>query len=410
MHAELIAVGSELLLFGRSDSNGDWICRKLAALGVEVKRRTIVGDDEALIARAIGAAQAEAPLVIVTGGLGPTEDDLTRGGLARALGVDLRTDPALHDALSRRLQARGYQIEPSATRQSAVPAGCLPIENRLGSAPGLRHESGDGTILVFPGVPSEMKAMFDDEMRRMGFTADATSRASAHFVIGGMAESEVDRALEGLIGITPAAVVTILAAERGVEIHLFGTSSDAGEARAEVARIADEVRRRLGAAIAAEGESSPAEVVGERLIAQKATLAVAESCTGGLLGAALTAVPGASRWFAGGAIVYANALKQSMAGVDPSLISAHGAVSEEVARALAEGIRGKTGASFGIGLTGIAGPDGGSADKPVGTVHIAVASARETRARRHRFGGDRDAIRARSVGAAIDLLRRCLEA
>jgi len=408
VRAELIAIGSELLLFGRPDTNGDWIARRLAERGVDVRRRTIVGDDEHEIAEAIRRARARATLLIITGGLGPTVDDVTREALARSLDAPLVTDARVREDLLARIRARGYKVLASADRQARYPQGCELVRNPVGSAPGLLHRGPPCWTLVLPGVPGEMRAMFEDAAAHLD-VLPAGAAPAARFLVGGLPESEVDDRVSDLIGASGRARVTILAAEGGVELHVLGTGGDREAARVEVARIAAEIRARLGDAVGAAGDETLAAVVVRTLVERGRTLAVAESCTGGLLGGAVTSVPGSSAAFLGGFIVYANAMKVAELGLDPAMLEREGAVSEPVARAMAEGARTRAGADWALSVTGIAGPDGGSESKPVGLVWIAAASASGTRARRLLLGGDRAAIRARSVSAALELLRRALK-
>lgn len=407
MRAELIAVGSELLLFGRSDTNGDWIARRLAVRGVDVGSRTIVGDDEQEIADAITRARARSTLLIVTGGLGPTVDDVTREAFARSLGVPLVTDERVREELLARIRSRGYKVLASADRQARHPLGCELVRNPVGSAPGLLHRGTPCWTLVLPGVPGEMRAMFEEAAKYLD-VLPAGGAPFARFLVGGLPESEVDDRVRDLIGVSACARVTILAAEGGVELHVLGIGGDREAARIEVERIASEIRARLGAAVGAQGEETLAAVVVRLLASRAQTLAVAESCTGGLLGGAVTSVPGSSSVFLGGFIVYANALKIAELGIDAAMLGREGAVSEPVARAMAEGARSRAGTDWAVSITGVAGPDGGTESKPVGLVWIAAASASGTQARRLLLGGDRAAIRARSVSAALELLRRAI--
>lgn len=409
MNAEIIAVGSELLLFGRHDGNGDWIASRLVPLGVAVVRRTIVGDDEREIAAAVESARARASLVLVTGGLGPTGDDLTREGLARALGTVLCTDAAIHERLVARIKARGYKVLESADRQARVPVGCLALTNDVGSAPGLLYEGPPCWIAAMPGVPGEMKAMFGSLLDRLEPILPKSPAPMHRFLVPGLPESEVDHRLQGLIGVHTHTTVTILASEGGVELLILGHSHDMAAARQDVDALVKEVRLRLGAAIASEGPDPLASAVGKRLLEARSTVAVAESCTGGLLGAALTSVAGSSSWFLGGFLTYSDDLKTRLLGVPAALIAENGAVSAPVARAMAAGARSQTGASHALAVTGIAGPDGGTVEKPVGLVHIALADDRGLQDLRLMLGGDRQAVRARSVTAALDLLRRRLD-
>lgn len=409
MNAEIIAVGSELLLFGRHDGNGDWMALRLAALGVRVARRSIVQDEVGEIADAIGAARERSSLVLVTGGLGPTADDLTREGLARALGSPLRTDERVRHGLVARIEARGHRVLTSAERQARIPEGCEFLPNPVGSAPGLLHRGPPCWTVALPGVPGEMKAMFEIVAERLAGVLPGQPAPTHRFLIAGLPESEVDDRLRGLIGAHERAIVTILASEGGVELLVLGASSERDDSRMDVDRIAREIRGRLGTAVASEIQEPLAAAVGRRLRAAGATVAVAESCTGGLLGATMTSVPGSSSWFVGGFIVYSDALKSSILGVPSTLLDEHGAVSEPVARAMAEGARARTGSSYALALTGVAGPDGGTPEKPVGLVHAVLAREGGCEGLRLLLSGDRQAIRSRSVTAALDLLRRRLD-
>jgi len=407
LNAVVVAVGSELLGPGRRDTNGEWLIGRLFDLGIETSWRAVTGDDAPRIARVVRSAMDDAGVVLLTGGLGPTEDDRTRESVALALDTPLTRDPAMADRIAALFAAHGRVAGPRQAGQADRPSGMEWIDNPLGSAPGLLLERDAGLLAALPGVPAEMKAMFDASVaprlaaRANGALAKTTLR------IAGRPESFVDELLRDLYE-TPGTETTILASSGSVELVLTARGKDAEEARTLCGVLAGAMRSRLGVDVYGADDESLAVVVSRLLVARAATVAVAESCTGGLLGAALTDVPGSSAWFRGGFVCYANDLKTSLAGVPDALLKAHGAVSEPVARALAAGARRVCSADFGLGVTGVAGPEGGTADKPVGTVHVALADGGEGRAVKLDWPGDRSLIRRRAVTVALDLLRRRL--
>ena len=403
--AELIAVGSELLRFGRADGNGEWLADRLHRLGIEVTGRAQVGDDPARIARAIRAGLASADLVVLTGGLGPTEDDRTRDALARALGRPLERDGEREARIRAMFEARGRTFRPPQGRQADRPRGAEWLDNPLGTAPGLLCRHGGRLIVALPGVPGEMRRMFDDAVvpRLGGGGRSALARRALK--ITGRLEASVDEQIRDLYA-TEGVDVTILAGGEGIELQLTARGADATEARRRLDDLDRRIAERLGADLYGRDDDSLPAAVGRALVAAGATVAAAESCTAGQLAAALTEVAGSSAWVRGGVVVYADELKISLAGVAPETIRDHGAVSEAVARELAVGVRGRCGADLGVGITGIAGPGGGSPDKPVGLVHVALASAERTDHWRLLQIGDRALIRRRSVAFALDRLRR----
>jgi len=339
--------------------------------------------------------------------LGPTEDDRTREALALALDAPLTRDRVMAERIAALFAAHGRVAGPRQARQADRPYGMAWIDNPLGSAPGMLLERDSGLLAALPGIPAEMRAMFDASVapglaaRSRGALARTTLR------IAGRPESFVEDLLRDLYD-REGTETTILASSGSVELVLTARGTDAAEARARCEALAGAMRARLGIDVYGADDESLAVVVSRLLVARGATVALAESCTGGLLGAALTDVPGSSAWFRGGLLCYANDLKTSLAGVPDEMLRAHGAVSEPVARALAAGARSVCSADFGLGVTGVAGPAGGTADKPVGTVHVALADAGEGRAVRLDWPGDRALIRRRAVTVALDLLRRRL--
>jgi len=406
MSAELIAVGSELLRPGRHESNTVWLAERLERLGIPVSGRRIVGDDPARIASAVAAAVRDARVVIVTGGLGPTEDDRTREGLAGGLGKALVRDEDRLAALRDLFQRFGRPFHESQASQAELPAGAEFLENPLGTAPGIVLESDDRLVFAVPGVPAEMRRMFDEQIapRLAGFGTPLRRRT---LKVAGRTESQVDLAVADLFDL-PGTESSILIGSEGIELHLGSRGSSAEQAGKRLADLERRMSERLGPDLYGRDEETLAAVVGGLLSAANRTVAVAESCTAGALAARITSEPGSSAWFRGGLIVYHDDLKLSLAGVSSELLELHGAVSPEVAEALARGARTRCAASFGIGVTGIAGPGGGTAEKPVGLVHLALDDGVAIHRRRLRQFGDRLLVRRRTVVAALDLLRRRL--
>lgn len=406
-HAVVLAVGSELLRPGRPDTNAEWLIGRLADLGIETSWAARIEDDPARIEEVLRAAAGTAGCVILTGGLGPTEDDRTREAVASALDAPLVRDPEMAERIAHRFTSRGRTPGPQQARQADLPRGASWIENPVGSAPGVLIENEGRLIAALPGVPAEMKAMFDASLapRLAGRGEGALARRTLR--IAGRPESFVDDLVRDLYG-TPHTATTILASAGTVDLIVTARGGTSEQASTRLAALLATMRERLGADLFGENEDTLPAVVGRLLAMRGATVAVAESCTGGLLGAALTDVSGSSAWFRGGIVGYADDVKTALAGVPAALIAAHGAVSEPVSAALAEGARRVCAATFGVGITGIAGPTGGTPEKPVGTVHIALADGAATRAVKLDWPGDRDLIRRRAVAVGLDLLRRRL--
>jgi nicotinamide-nucleotide amidase len=350
---------------------------------------------------------SEAEVVVLTGGLGPTEDDRTRAGLALAFGVALERDAQAEASLAARFRGRGRSVTEHHARQADRPAGSRGLDNLVGAAPGIVIERDGCWIVALPGVPAEMEAMFVAGVEPL-LAARATGGVCRRTLkVAGRTESGVDQAVRDLYR-EPGLDVTILAAPTGIELHLRAEGAGGAEAAARLDAVEREMSRRLGADLFGRDDDTLPVVVGSMLRARGLTLATAESCTGGLLGGAITDVPGASEWYRGGFVTYANALKVELAGVPPATLQAFGAVSAESASALAHGARARCGADLGVGVTGIAGPDGGTPDKPVGLVHLVVADAAGERASRLDVPGGRRLVRVRAVTAALDLVRRRL--
>jgi nicotinamide-nucleotide amidase len=403
----LIAVGSELLSAGRRDSNAHWLAERLDRLGIALVARGLVVDESERIASLLAAALRRSELIVVTGGIGPTADDVTREAVARALDRPLERDLEQVNRLMRRFAAFGRRFGPEQLKQADRPRGATWIDNPRGSAPGLLVIQDNTILCVLPGVPSEMKAMFlatlEPELERRS----RRSFARSVLKIAGRSEPSVDRAIADLYD-APGREITILSGIGGIELLLRTDGADAEAARSALESVEREIRRRLGVDIFGRDDDTLAEVVGALLLERHLTLSTAESCTGGLLGAAVTGVPGSSAWYRGGLVVYSDALKQDLAGVSSSTLVSAGAVSEATAVELARGARHRCGSDIGVGVTGVAGPGGGTDQKPVGRVHLALSDADADLHWQMDLPGDRADVRGRSVTVALDRLRRHL--
>ena len=413
--AETIAIGSELLVGGRSDSNSLFITEALGRLGVEVRFKSIVGDDLADMVQVLKTAVSRAGVVIMTGGLGPTVDDCTREAVAKATGRRLARRKAALDGMTARLAQWGRTPNAGQLRQAMIPAGATVVANPVGSAPGFLLEWKGATVVSLPGVPREMEAMMTESV--IPFLNDQFARSSRLrprpilrqvFHTWGLPESDVDTKLKGLIPNGAPIDLGLLASPMGVLVSLTTKSGGTRPVSDEMlASLAQEVRTRLKDSLFAEGRETMEEVVGRLLAGRTLTVAVAESCTGGLIGHRLTQVPGSSAYVDRGAICYSNRAKSEMLGVPAELIAKHGAVSPEVAAAMARGIRERAGVSVGLSVTGIAGPGGATGTKPVGLVYVGLdGGAGRAVTKEFRFHGDRLVIKQRSSQAALDLLRR----
>ena len=413
--AETIAIGSELLVGGRADSNSLFIAEVLATIGVEVRFKSIVGDDEGEIGQVLNIARQRAGVVIMTGGLGPTVDDCTREAVAAVTGFRLARRKEALEAMKARLAQWGRVPNRGQLRQALIPAKAMVLSNPVGSAPGFALTWRGTYIAALPGVPSEMRAMMQetvipsivDRLKQLKH-AQPHPISRVIFQTWGLSEADVDTKLQGMISRREPIALGLLASPNGVLVSLTTSAHRSIKAHILTSRI-EEVRRRLQGWIYAEGQDTMEEVVGRLLVEQQRTIAVAESCTGGLISHRLTQVPGASVYVDRGAICYSNRAKTDMLGVPVSLIEQYGAVSREVAQAMAIGIRERAGASVGLSVTGIAGPGGATETKPVGLVYVGLdGGGGESITKEFRFHGDRSVIKQRSSQAALDLLRRWL--
>jgi nicotinamide-nucleotide amidase len=413
--AEIIAVGSELLGTGRVDTNSLFLAGRLAMLGIELRAKAVVGDERARLAAVFASALLRSDLVVLTGGLGPTEDDLTRDVVAGVLGLEMREDPAIIVQIAERFARRGLRMPEVNRRQAMVPVGAVSLDNPNGTAPGLFIEHDDRVVVLLPGPPRELQPMFDELCSRVLIARAGPERLFREVLfIAGRGESHVEEIAQPIYSRwaaeTPPIETTILAMPGQVELHLTLRARDqeAGAARVRAAR--ETLAAALGPDVFSGDGRSMEEVVGAMLADRGLTISAAESCTGGLILSRLTDVPGSSRYVIGGAVAYSNEAKTELASVPPALIAEHGAVSEAVAVALADGIRARTGSSVALGVTGIAGPGGGTQQKPVGTVAIALtAGGMESRVRLFSFFGGRPQVKFQASQAALDMVRRSLQ-
>ena len=408
MNAEIIAVGSELLGPHRLDTNSLFITNQLNRLGIEVRQKTVVGDDEAQIAAAMGAALERAEIVVVMGGLGPTADDLTRESVVRLLGRRLFRDARVAEVIENRFRVRGFAMPEINLRQAMILEGAEILENSRGTAPGQWIQEGGRALMLLPGVPSEMEAMFEQQcLPRLEKVAPGRRLLTRVLKIAGLFESQVDELAAPIYRKYENPTTTILAAPGEIQLHLRAAGSDEAEARGALNDLASRLESAFGDNIFSQDGQSMEEVVGMFLTMKSKTLAVAESCTGGLLAERMTRVPGSSRYFLGGLVAYHNEVKTRWLEVPASVLESNGAASGEVARILAESVRRRFGADFGLSITGIAGPSGATEAKPVGLVYLAMAEAgRAGEVIEKHYPGTRDRIRLQATQTALDMLRR----
>jgi nicotinamide-nucleotide amidase len=406
MKAEIIAVGSELLTPDRLDTNSLFLTEELNKLGIEVVRKTIVGDNRELLAEAFRDALNRVPLIIASGGLGPTEDDLTRETLAELLGRKLILNDAILRYIEGRFRQLGREMPPVNVRQAMVPEGAEVLENPRGSAPGLWLEDKGRFVALLPGPPRELKPMYEEQvLPRLERRRSGVRMFHRQLRVAGMGESAVEQRIRPIYKRYSDVHTTILAALGEIQIHLRMWTEDVAYAQKALDEIVQGFELALTDRIFSKDDSSMEEVIARLLTMNNATISAAESCTGGLLAQRLTSIAGSSSYFLGSVVCYSNELKSAWVNVPAELIQSKGAVSSEVAVALAEGIRRSVGSTLGVGITGIAGPGGGSDEKPVGTVHVALAHTGGVKERGVRFPGDREAIRWHASQLALDMVR-----
>ena len=413
MNAEIIAIGSELLTPFKQDTNSLYLTQRLNELGVEVEFKTVVGDNRVQLTQVASLAISRADMVIFMSGLGPTEDDLTRECVAEALELPLKREPDLVTELEQRFASRGWKMAPNNLKQADVISGATVLPNQNGTAPGQwitgKYEGREKIVMLLPGPPFELKALFAEQcIDRLRAKLPPQYIATRELKITGIGESQCDARVAPIYSTYDDVQTTILAGAGEVQLHLKSRAKSLEAAQARVDELAEKLEEELGELVFSDNGDSLEQIVGYFLQMRGATLAVAESCTGGMLGERITSVSGSSRYFLGGAIVYSNELKTALADVPESMIERHGAVSSEVAKALAEGIRYRSGATLGIGITGVAGPSGGTTEKPIGLVYHALASDSGTDVIERKWPGDRNRIRRFATQMALDMVRRKL--
>jgi nicotinamide-nucleotide amidase len=413
--AAIIAVGSELLTPSKLDTNSLFITERLNAIGIDVAAKAVVGDDRGELVQLLNAMLARVDLVILSGGLGPTDDDVTREAVATALDRPLAEDERITAHLRARFASRGFKMPmpENNRRQAMVPAGARVIENAKGSAPGLWIDHDERVVLLLPGPPRELKPMLtalaEGSLRERASGAPLLRRLIR---VGGRIESQVDEVLGPLYQQwsvrQPSVAATILATPGAIELHLSTRHPEAGVAERALDAAVREAETAIGDDAYSNDGRQLEDIVGQMLADRGLRIGVAESCTGGLITSRLTDVPGSSRYVDASIVTYSNDSKSALLDVPLALLQEHGAVSEPVALAMADGIRRRAPADIGIGVTGIAGPSGGTPEKPVGTVAIAVTTSSERRVRTFRFHGERTQVKFQAAQSALDMVRRLL--
>ncbi len=409
LEAEIIAIGSELLTPYRVDTNSLWLTDQLNELGIDVKMKAIIGDDLETLVEHIRHALQHADILIATGGLGPTEDDLTREAFARALERPLYRDEALLEQLRRRFERYGLPMTPNNARQADVIAGARVMDNSVGSAPGLMIEEGRRVIFLLPGPPREMKPMFERHVRPRLVERTSGQRIVRRVLrVAGITESTLDALIAPIYTQYANPTTTIISSLAGLEIHLAARARTTEEAEGVLDGLIAKLEERLGEHLVSRHGESMERVVGRQLSERGLTLAVAESCTGGLIAKRVTDIPGSSHYFVGGIVAYSNEAKIALLGVAEALIRRTGAVSPGVAEAMARGVRQRLHADIGIGVTGIAGPSGGTPEKPVGLVYVGLDWKGDLGHKRFHIPGDRERVRELTTLLALDWVRRRL--
>lgn len=410
MHSEIIAVGSELLSFGRIDTNSVHIASRLATLGISVRFKQVVGDRIDDISDALTLAAGRSDIVFVTGGLGPTTDDITREAVSRSLGRSLQEDPGVIREMELIYRKWGRSMAANNRRQALVPEGARVLANSNGTAPGLFLKHDEKLIFVLPGPPRELNPILEKDvipiLRELKNLAEMPSRL---LKVASVSESALDARIEGIYRKYPEIDTTILASPGLISLYfIWNSTGNLDHSHAALDRLVSEVRDELGISVLTDRDEDLQGTVGRMLREQNLSLAVAESCTGGLIGKMLTDIPGSSEYFLGGVIAYSNSVKESMLSVNPEDLAREGAVSSVVAEQMAEGVRTHLNADLGLSITGVAGPGGGSKEKPVGTVYIGLSGEDISLSWNYMAVGGRDIVRTRSANLALDRLRRWL--
>jgi nicotinamide-nucleotide amidase len=405
--AEIIAVGSELLTPDHIDTNSLYLTQRLTEAGCRVHLKTVVGDDQDTIAAVLRSALLRSDIIIFSGGLGPTEDDLTRVAVAAVLERPLCVNASILETLRQKFAARGFRMATINDKQAEVIQGAETIDNPLGTAPGMWITEKGRHVILMPGPPRELKSMFETLLPRIRSLTGAMRLAYRSFHVTGVTESELDSQIAPIYKAYPQVQTTVLAGTRHIAVRMYRWT-EPGEDPPDLVEVAARIQEKIGDAIFTTSDESMEQVVGRLLLQSGQTLAVAESCTAGMLGMHLTRVPGSSNYFRGGILCYSNEAKIELCGVAADLLQRHGAVSAEVAEALASGARNALHSSIGLSITGIAGPGGGSPEKPVGLVFIGISDGKQILSRHRIMPGDRESIRERSTYLALSWLRRLL--
>ena len=407
--ASIVSIGDEVLSGQTADTNAAYLGRELLSIGIPVVSCYTVGDEIDLIVRALNLAIGDADVVLVTGGLGPTDDDLTRQAFGEFLGVELQFENELLRKIRDFFVRRNVQMPEKTKIQACIPTGAKALANNLGTAPGIMAQIKGKLLIAMPGVPPEMKQMFKEsvfaELKRFASESRQVGMVVRRLKCFGAGESKIAELLGSLCQRDRNPLINCTAEHGVITLHIIATAKDKDKAQQMAEKDEKLLTELLGELVYGTGEQTLAEVVGEKLAQQKKTIAVAESCTGGCLAKLLTDIPGASRYFTYGWVTYSNIAKTSELGIKADLIEKYGAVSERTAEAMARGARRRAGTDFAIGITGIAGPAGGSEQKPVGLVYISVDSDEGCETKRFIMSGDRDLIRLRAAQASLNMLR-----
>ena len=407
LKAEIVAIGSELLTPHRTDTNSLWLTERLNSVGIDVQMKSIVGDDEPRLEEAIRDAISRSDVVVLTGGLGPTEDDVTRKVFSRVTGRQLTLDYEVLEQIRARITRRGYQMTPNNERQALIPRGASVLPNPNGTAPGIKADENGKLVVLLPGPPRENQPMFDNfvmpDLEKMSRGVRISKRV---LKVTGIGESQLDDIIAPIYGQYTNPTTTILFTDSEIEIHLTAAAESVSRAGALVNELTQKLEERLGIIVYSTTGESLESVVGQRLRLKHYTVATAESCTGGLLAQRITGIPGSSDYFVGGLVSYTNEAKVQWLEVPREAIERLGPVSGEVAEAMARGVRRMTGATIGVSVTGIAGPGGGTDAVPVGTVYIGLANETDSTNRRIILPGDRHLVRWRASTSALELVRR----
>lgn len=414
MDVELLSVGTELLLGEIVDTNAAYLAKKLSELGINVYHKTTVGDNRERLAAALRISLGRSDAVFATGGLGPTEDDVTAATVAQVAGVDLVADEAAADSIRSIARQRGLKLLDSLLKQARVPRGATVVPNPVGTAPGFVLTVGGKAVIALPGVPAEMKPMAEQTVFPfLASRAGANDRGvimSRVLRLGGIGESQAEAEIADLIREQGNPTIAPLAKMTEVQLRITARAANRAAAGEMIAPVEAEIRRRLQSHVYGADDESLEMVVGDALRRTGKTLAVAESCTGGLVGHRLTNVPGSSAYLLASLVTYSNGAKTALLGVPETTIDRHGAVSGETAKAMAEGVRQVCGADVGLSVTGIAGPTGATPTKEIGLTYVALCDGGETTVAEHRLRGDRAMVKERAAQAALLLLYRALSA